>query len=107
LWAQKFYELHGRKTIVLARFVPIVRTFAPIAAGAGNMPYRVFFTYNVIGGAIWATLASILGYLLGGILPKSGSYEVYITLGIVILSFIPPIAGIIRDRYKKHPASNL
>jgi membrane-associated protein len=87
--AQSFFERHGAKTIVLARFVPIVRTFAPIVAGAGTMRYRTFAIYNVIGGLLWAMGVTLLGYLLGELIPDIDTYLLPIIAGIVLLSVIP------------------
>jgi len=86
---QAFYEKYGKKTIILARFVPIVRTFAPILAGVGNMEYRSFFVYNVIGGLIWSTLLIFLGFVLGSFIPDIDQYLLPIVLVIVVLSFVP------------------
>ena len=72
--AEKFYEKYGVKTIILARFVPIVRTFAPIVAGVGKMNYKTFFSYNVIGGALWAVIIPIAGYYLGRLIPNVDKY---------------------------------
>ncbi|MCU1373942.1 MAG: putative rane-associated protein-like, partial [Actinomycetia bacterium] len=72
--AHDFFDRHGAKAIVLARFVPIVRTFTPVLAGVGAMKYRVFVTYNVIGGALWALLATLLGWGLGKRYPKIENY---------------------------------
>lgn len=84
----KFYEKYGPKTIVLARFVPIVRTFAPFVAGAGGMNYRLFITYNIVGAVAWVTLMLGSGYFLGGIEVVSKHFEL-IVIGIVILSVLP------------------
>lgn len=86
-----FYEKYGKKTIVLARFVPIVRTFAPILAGVGQMEYRTFLSYNVIGGALWSTLLIFLGYGLGAFVPSIDRYLLPIVLLIILLSFVPII----------------
>lgn len=96
--AQKFYEIHGKKTIILARFVPIVRTFAPILAGVGRMEYRTFVTYNIIGGAIWAIGLTALGYFLGSFIPSVDQYLLPIVLGIIAISFIPIIREYLRSR---------
>lgn len=90
--AKNFYEKYGKKTIVLARFVPIVRTFAPIVAGVGGMKYKTFLSFNVIGGILWTFLLSILGYWLGNIIPNADKYLLPIIFIIIILSFIPIIA---------------
>jgi membrane-associated protein len=87
--AQHFYEKHGKKTIILARFIPIVRTFAPIVAGVGNMRYRTFLSYNIIGGIIWAVLLPLLGYILGSTVPHVDRYLLPIILLIIFISFIP------------------
>src|SRR3989344_1814580 len=71
---QQFYELHGKKTIILARFVPIVRTFAPILAGVGKMEYRTFLSYNICGGIGWTTVMIFLGYGLGSVIPGGDRY---------------------------------
>ena len=89
LRTQAFYEKHGKKTIILARFVPIVRTFAPILAGVGNMEYRSFLSYNVIGGVIWSTLLIFLGFALGSFIPDVDRYLLPIVLAIIVLSFVP------------------
>lgn len=89
--ASAFYAKHGVKTIVLARFVPVVRTFAPIVAGMGGMRYRTFLTYNVIGGTIWALGMTLLGFFLGSVIPGIESYLHYIIVAIIAVSFIPII----------------
>ena len=87
--AEEFYERHGSKTIVIARFVPVVRTFAPIVAGASKMHYRTFVLYNIIGGTLWSTLMLCLGYGLGKKFPGIGNYLDYAVVIIVVLSLIP------------------
>ena len=89
--AQHFYEKHGKKTIILARFVPIVRTFAPIFAGVGEMPYKIFLSYNVIGGFFWAIGLSGAGYFLGRSIPNVDRYLLPIVILIIIVSFLPII----------------
>lgn len=87
--ARAFFEKHGPKTIVLARFVPIVRTFAHILAGVGRMQYRTFVSYNLIGGFLWAVGVTLLGYWLGNLIPDIDAYLLPIIALIIALSFIP------------------
>jgi membrane-associated protein len=93
--AQQFFKTHGAKAIILARFIPIVRTFTPILAGAAKMNYKKFATYNVVGGILWAGGITILGYFLGRVIPNIDTYLLPIILGIVFLSFIPVIKEVI------------
>ena len=86
-----FFERHGPKTIILARFVPIVRTFAPILAGVGEMPYSTFIRYNVVGGFAWAVGITSLGYVFGDRFPGVEDYLEFVIIGIVALSLIPPL----------------
>jgi membrane-associated protein len=99
--AQKFYEKHGKKTIILARFVPIVRTFAPIVAGVGNMKYKVFITYNVIGAFLWTWTMLWLGYGLGRIIPNPDRYVLPIIILIVLVSAAPVVKEIIKQGINK------
>jgi len=94
---QKFYEKHGKKTIILARFVPIVRTFAPFVAGAGAMQFRTFITYSIIGAVAWVTSMMGAGYLLGQIPIVKERFEM-IVIGIVILSVMPMVVEYIKSR---------
>lgn len=96
--AQKFYELHGKKTIILARFIPIVRTFAPILAGVGKMDYRTFLSYNIIGGLAWSLGLTSLGYFLGALIPSIDRYLLPIVLLIIAISFVPIIHEYLRSR---------
>jgi membrane-associated protein len=89
--AQAFFERHGPKTIVLARFVPIVRTFAPILAGVGTMTYRTFVTYNVLGGFLWTIGVTSLGYLLGELIPDIDTYLLPIIAVIILISISPMV----------------
>ncbi len=102
--AHEFMEKYGPKAIVLARFVPIVRTFAPIVAGAGRMKYRTFLTYNVIGGVAWGTGVTLAGYWLGQIGFIKKNVESILIL-IVLLSVVPIIIEYLRDRSKKKRAA--
>jgi membrane-associated protein len=92
--AEAFYEKHGSKTIVLARFVPIVRTFAPIVAGISDMHYRRFVTFNIIGGILWAGGVTTAGYLLGHAIPP-GDVDKYLLPIIVLLVVIPGLPSLI------------
>jgi membrane-associated protein len=86
--ARTFFEQHGPRTILLARFVPIVRTFAPIVAGVGSMDYATFVTYNVAGGLAWGTGVTLAGYFLGEVDFVRGHIEL-VLIGLVALSFVP------------------
>jgi membrane-associated protein len=102
---QDFYEKHGGKTIILARFIPIVRTFAPTVAGVAGMPYRSFAVYNVIGGFIWIWSLIFAGYLLGRSVPGIKDYIHVIVVGIVILSVLPIVFKWYQARRSSAPAS--
>lgn len=104
---REFYERYGGKTIVLARFIPIIRTFAPVVAGVGQMRYRRFLFYNIFGGIGWVASLTWAGYLLGRAIPNIGQY-VHVVVAIVVVLSVLPIAGeIIRARRNKRvtPAS--
>ena len=92
--AQTFYERYGKKTIILARFIPIIRTFAPFVAGIGRMPYRIFLVYNVIGAFLWCSLFIFGGFLLGNITWVKEHFELLV-IGIILVSMIPLIKEII------------
>ncbi|MBI4215264.1 MAG: VTT domain-containing protein [Parcubacteria group bacterium] len=86
---QDFFNRHGPKAVLLARFIPIVRTFTPILAGVGSMRYPQFMVYNLIGGALWSIGIPLAAYYLGNIIPGIDQYILLIAAGIVILSFMP------------------
>ncbi|QQG42604.1 MAG: VTT domain-containing protein [Candidatus Giovannonibacteria bacterium] len=96
--ARIFYERHGAKTLVLARFLPIVRTFAPILAGVGRMHYPTFFFYNILGAALWALGITWLGYFLGATIPGVDKYLIPIILVIIVVSILPTLIHILRNR---------
>jgi membrane-associated protein len=95
--AHAFFERHGAKTIVLARFVPIVRTFAPIVAGVSDMNYRTFVVFNVLGGFIWAVGLTTLGYYMGQIDVVKNNIEIAIVM-IIVLSLIPVVIEFVKHR---------
>ncbi len=97
---QEFYRKHGVKTIILARFVPIVRTFAPFVAGIGKMEYRTFLTYNVVGAFLWVTLFTLAGYFFGKIPFIKENFE-YVVIGIVIISLLPMLFEYLRSKLRK------
>lgn len=99
--AEAFYKKHGSKTIVLARFVPIVRTFAPIIAGVSNMHYRTFLAYNLVGAALWTATFSYIGFYAGQALTEMGVNVEVAALAIVALSIAPMIIHIIKDPVRR------
>ncbi len=95
--AEKFYEKHGGKTIIIARFVPVVRTFAPVVAGIGKMDQLRFSIYNIVGSAIWAISVTVLGYYLGTKIHNIEAYILPVILAVTILTFGSPLVHIIKD----------
>ena len=100
---QRFYEKHGGKTIIIARFVPIIRTFAPFVAGIGNMGYRRFAAFNVIGALAWVIGFLTVGYTFGN-LPVVQKQFHYVLFGIIFLSILPGIIEYLRARKEPEPA---
>lgn len=96
-----FYDKHGPKTIILARFVPIIRTFAPFVAGIGDMHYGKFIRFNIIGAIAWVSLLVLVGYFFGNLEFVKNNFELVI-LGIVVLSLVPVIFEFIKGRLKKN-----
>ena len=101
LRAQSFYEKHGGKTIILARFMPIVRTFAPIVAGVGQMKYLRFLSFNIWGGLAWVGVTLGLGFFLGRVVPNIDQYIHWVILGIILLSITPPFVSWLSSRQTK------
>lgn len=93
-----FYKKYGGRAVILSRFVPIVRTIAPILAGVGRMEYGTFVSYNAVGGFLWGAGMVSLGYFLGAILPGSEHYILPLSLGIIVLSFLPIFWNIARGK---------
>lgn len=102
--AEKFYEKHGGKAIVLARFVPIVRTFAPFVAGIGRMNYSKFLFYNVTGGVLWISIFTGLGYFFGNIPVVQHNFELAV-IGIIIVSVVPMVVEFYKERTGSHQKS--
>lgn len=96
--AEHFYEKHGAKTVILARFIPIIRTFAPIVAGIGNMRYRTFIVFNVIGGFAWTWAMLWLGYGFGSIIPDPDRYVIPAVAVIIVISALPALREVFRKR---------
>jgi membrane-associated protein len=97
--ANRFYERHGGKTIILAQFMPVIRTFAPVVAGAAEMPYRVFIAFNVIGALAWIWSMLLLGYFLARQFPIVGNHIEGLIVVVVAVSISPAIVGWVRSRY--------
>lgn len=94
---EAFYAKHGAKAVILARFVPVVRTFVPLLAGVGTMPYRTFVKYNVAGAILWGAGVPLLGYFLGTLIPDIDRYLIPIVLVLAAISFLP----VLRELFKK------
>ncbi len=95
-----FYQKHGAKTIIMARFVPIIRTIAPFVAGAGNMKYKTYILNCIVGGILWVVGLSLLGYLFGNIPIVKSNFEKVI-LAIILISLLPMVIGLIKSRKNK------
>jgi len=95
--AEKFYEKHGSKTMLIAHFIPVVRSFAPLVAGVGKMPRSQFVVYDAIGDIAWASLTTLLGYWLGSRVPNLDHYILPIFLAVMVLSFTPTLLHIFGD----------
>lgn len=96
-----FYIKYGAKAVILARFIPIVRTFTPILAGVGTMPYRTFLKFNILGGVLWGAGVTYLSYFLGAIIPGIDRYLLPIVIGIIIASFLPIASEFFKSRIKE------
>ena len=96
----KFYEKYGAKTIILARFLPILRTFAPFVAGVGRMHYSTFLSFNIIGALIWVTSLTFLGYFFGGLSFIKDNFE-YAVIGIIVISLLPMVIEYIKYKRSK------
>ncbi len=99
--AKSFYLHHGHKALILARFLPIVRTFVPVLAGASGMDYNKFLIYNVVGGILWVFSITFLGFFLGNVIPNIDHYLLPIIIGIIVVSFIPVLFKLIKEKFSK------
>ena len=100
---QEFYAKHGGKTIIMARFVPIVRTFAPFVAGVGTMSYRYFASFSIMAAVLWVVVLTVAGYLFGNIEVVKKNFELVI-LGIIVLSVLPPLWSFAKGKLAARPA---
>ena len=96
---QAFYKKYGGRAVLLSRFVPIVRTIAPILAGIGAMKYRIFFSYNALGGILWGGGLLLISYFLGAHIPNAQRYITPISIGIIIVSFLPIFINVVRGKH--------
>ncbi|ADU27729.1 SNARE associated Golgi protein-related protein [Ethanoligenens harbinense YUAN-3] len=105
---QRFFEKHGGKTITIARFVPIIRTFAPFVAGASEMPYRWFLGYNVLGGISWVSVMFAIGYFFGNI-PYVKNHFSLVVVAIIVISVLPAILAFLKSKMetRKHRKENV
>lgn len=99
--SQKFFAKHGGKSIILARFIPLGRTFVPVIAGIGKMDYKRFLTFNVVGGFIWAVGVTVLGYFLGSVIPDVDKYLIPIAAGIILITIVPGLWHLLKDQEKR------
>lgn len=103
---EKFYERFGAVMIIFARFIPIVRTFAPVVAGIAKMPYGIFTLYNIIGGIVWSVGVTLLGYWLGERIPNIDRVLLPIIIIVMVLSFLPGILHLFRDPIRRRGVIN-
>ena len=103
--AHEFYEKYGGRAVILARFVPIVRTFCPPVAGAARMPYSRYLIYDIFGGTLWISSMLLGGYVAGSKIPNISNYLHYIIAAIIFLSVLPPIISILRARRRSGRAN--
>jgi len=96
--AHEFFEKYGGKSLILARFVPVVRTFVPIVAGVGKMDYKKFFWFNIIGGFLWTIGLALAGYFLGQIIPDVDKYIIPIVLLIIFISILPGLFQLLKPK---------
>jgi membrane-associated protein len=102
--SRAFYQRHGARTVVLARFIPVIRTFAPVVAGMSGMRYQKFVVYNVVGAVLWVGSLTLLGYWLGQAVPDIKRYFHWVIAAIVLLSIMPPLIEFLRERARRRDA---
>jgi membrane-associated protein len=102
--AERFYKRHGSMTIIAARFVPVIRTFAPIVAGVAKMRYKTFFIYNIVGAVVWVTVVSLLGYYFGGLIPNIDKLLLPILLFVIAASSVPALIHFFRQYIFSRPS---
>ncbi|MBI5224962.1 VTT domain-containing protein [Candidatus Micrarchaeota archaeon] len=100
--AKAFYDKHGGKTIILARFLPAVRTFAPIVAGMSGMKYKDFAVFNVVGAILWVTGLTLLGYFLGKTIPDIEKNIIFVILAVILVSFLPAVNELFLQKKKNN-----
>ncbi len=100
---EAYYRTHGGKTLVIARFIPGIRAFAPVMAGVGKMKYHTFIIYNILGGVLWTLSLTLGGFYLGKVVPNVDRYILPIVIGIILISLLPPFLEVMRARRNKHP----
>lgn len=106
--AEEFYKKHGGKTIIMARFIPIIRTFAPVVAGIGTMSHKKFLAYNIIGGVLWGISLPLAGYYIGSRLPWLQNYIEPAIIAVVVLSIGPALIHLLRDaRFRAMAAAKI
>ena len=98
--AKEFYDRHGAFTIFIARFVPIIRTFAPVVAGVGAMQYRKFISYNVFGGIFWVMTTTLAGYFLGTMIPNIQEHIHVVIVIVIVLSLLPALTKFAQEKWK-------
>jgi membrane-associated protein len=106
LKAKQFYDDHGGKTIILARFIPIVRTFAPTVAGVAGMNYKHFAAFNIVGGLAWVWSFLLAGYFLGKVVPNLDKNLHYIVLGVIVVSVVPIAVKVLKDMRRSSTKSH-
>ena len=99
--AHRFFEKYGARSIIFARFIPIVRTFVPTIAGVSKLSYKKFLTYNIIGGTLWGICVTLLGYTLGRIIPGMDRYILPVIIAIIVISFIPAGVHLLKSKQSK------
>lgn len=104
--ANEFYKKHGKKTIILSRFLPIVRTFAPIVAGIVKLEYYKFFIYSLIGAVLWVTSLVLTGYFMGKYIPETKENLKYIVIFLIVITSVPFVYNWLKKKFAKHKTTN-